>query len=82
MKFSGEAEARDKQKNFSKSMLIKILDGMAMLYSDNFKEAAIRLANVNLIEDPSIYQICTPTDLAFYITLCSLQSLDRKSLRT
>lgn len=82
MKFSGEADARDKQKNSGKTMLIKILDGMAVLSADNFKEAAIRLANVSLVDDSQIYRICTPTDLAFYITLCSLSQLDRKNLRT
>lgn len=62
-------------------MLIKILDGMGCLMVDNFKEAAIRLANVSIVDDPSIYSLCTPQDIAFYVTLCSLSSLDRKDLR-
>jgi hypothetical protein len=52
MKFSGEAEARDKLKNQARTMLIKVLDGMAMLSVDNFKQAATKLANINLIDDP------------------------------
>ena len=81
MKFSAEADARDKQKNQAKTMVIKILDGMGSLFVDNFKEAAIRLANVSIVDDPSISKICTPHDIAFYVTLCSLSSLDRKELR-
>ena len=62
-------------------MVIKILDSMGSLFVDNFKEAAIRLANVTIVDDQSIYKICTPHDIAFYVTLCSLSSLDRKELR-
>jgi COP9 signalosome complex subunit 1 len=81
MKYSAEADARDKQKNQVKTMIIKILDGMGTLFVDNMKETAIRLANVSIVDDPTIYQVCTPHDIAFYVTLCSLASLDRKELR-
>lgn len=81
MKFSAEADARDKQKNSAKTMQIKLLEGIGCLFGDNFKEAAIRLANVTIIEDSTIFNICTPLDIAFYITLCSLSSLDRKELK-
>ena len=81
LKFSAEADARDKQKNQARTMVIKVLDGVGCLFVDNFKEAAIRLANVSIVDDPSIYKICTPHDIAFYVTLTSLSSLDRKELR-
>ena len=81
IKFTGEADARDKGKNPARTMMIKILDGLACLMVENFKEAAIRLANVNIVEGNDIYKLLTPTDLAYYITLSSLSSLDRKSLR-
>lgn len=81
MKFSAEADARDKQKNPAKTMVIKLLDSVGCLFVDNYKEAAIRLANVSIVDDPQIFKICTPHDIAFYVTLCSLSSLDRKELR-
>jgi len=31
MKFSGEADARDKQKDPTKTMIIKIIDGLACI---------------------------------------------------
>lgn len=68
-------------KSPQKTMIIKILDGISVLLVENFREASIRLANVPLIEDNSIYKLLTPTDLAFYITLTSLSSLNRKELR-
>lgn len=62
-------------------MMIKVLDGMGALFVDNFKDASIRLANVQIVDDPSIYHVCTPHDIAFYVTLTALSSLDRKELR-
>ena len=44
----------------------------------NYKEASIRLANVTLTEDSQLTSICTPSDIAFYVILTSLYSLDRK----
>lgn len=60
IKFSAESDARDKQKNAGKTMLIKVLDGFSALITDNFKEAAIRLANIQIVDDKSIYNLCTP----------------------
>lgn len=55
MKFSGEADARDKMKNPSKTMNIKILDGLSCIMFDNFKEASLRLSSISLVDDPCIY---------------------------
>ncbi len=44
MKYSGEADARDKQKNPSKTMIIKILDGLGCLGFESHREAALRLS--------------------------------------
>jgi COP9 signalosome complex subunit 1 len=52
IKFSGEADARDKGKNQAQTMSIKLLDGLAYLFIENFREASIRLSNVTLNEDP------------------------------
>lgn len=51
IKYSGEAEARDKLKNTTKTMLIKTLDALSCLLDENYKEAALRLANVNIIDE-------------------------------
>lgn len=40
IKYSGEADARDKLKNQSRTMLIKTLDALSSLLSDNYKDAA------------------------------------------
>lgn len=55
MKFSGEADARDKGKNPSKTMMIKILDGLSQLLFENHREAALRLSSISLVEDQAIY---------------------------
>lgn len=82
MKFSGEADARDKQKNLNKSMIIKILDGLSCLLLENYKDAAYRLSSVQLIDDPAIYSIITPSDLAYYITMsCLAADFSRKDMR-
>jgi len=46
MKFSGEADARDKQKNPAKTMMIKTLDGISCIFYENYKEAALRLSSI------------------------------------
>lgn len=81
MKFSGEADARDKLKNVSKTMIIKILDGVSCFLFDNYKEASLRLSSISLVDDPSIYKFLTPTDLAYYITIASLFSMSRKEIK-
>lgn len=40
IKYSGEAEARDKYKNPTNTMLIKTLDALSCLLAENYKEAA------------------------------------------
>ena len=51
VKYSGEADARDKLKNPTKTMLIKTLDALSSLVSENYKEAAFRLANVSISDE-------------------------------
>lgn len=62
-------------------MHIKVLDGLASLASDNYKEAAYRLSNVSIVDSEALLQILTPVDLAYYVTLTSLYSLGRKELK-
>ena len=63
-------------------MMIKVLDGVSCLAFDNFKEAALRLSSISMIDDQSITQIITPTDLAYYITIVSLFSMNRKDMKS
>jgi len=51
IKYSGEAEARDKLKNPTKTMLIKTLDALSCLLSENYKDAAVKLANINIVDE-------------------------------
>lgn len=81
MKYSSEAEARDKQKNPMKTMEIKILDAFSALCTENYREAAIRFANISIVDDPNINRFCTTTDIAYYVTLCSLYTMNRKELK-
>jgi COP9 signalosome complex subunit 1 len=81
MKFSGEADARDKLKNPSKTMVIKILDGLSCLLFESYKEASLRLSSISLVDDNCIYRFVTPTDLAYYITIVSLYSMTRKEMK-
>lgn len=80
-KYSSEAEARDKQKNPSRTMEIKLLDAFSALCTDNYRDAAVRLANISIVENSSLNKFCTVTDIAFYITLCSLYTMNRKELK-
>ena len=41
----------------------------------------MRLSNITLVEDDQINKFVTPTDLAFYITLTALSSLNRKEIK-
>ena len=81
VKYAGEADARDKQKNQAKTMQIKVLDGLASLAADNFKEAAYRLSNVSVADTEALLQLISPVDLAYYVTLTSLFSLNRKEMK-
>jgi hypothetical protein len=50
MKYSGEADARDKLKSPSTTMIIKALDALSMVLSENYKEAASRLPNITIVD--------------------------------
>ncbi len=54
IKYAGEADARDKQKNPAKTMQIKVLDALSSLAVDNFKEAAYRLSNVSIADTEAL----------------------------
>ena len=54
IKYAGEADARDKQKVQSKTMQIKVLDGLASLAADNYKEAAYRLSNISVSDSEAL----------------------------
>jgi hypothetical protein len=41
----------------------------------------MRLANLALVEDEQIKKFVTPSDLAFYVTLTALSSLNRKEIK-
>ena len=64
-----------------KSMEIKLLDAFSALCTENYREAAIRFANISIVEDPNINRFCTTTDIAYYVTLCSLYTMNRKELK-
>mmetsp|Transcript_27419 Transcript_27419/g.20572 ORF Transcript_27419/g.20572 Transcript_27419/m.20572 type:complete len:242 (-) Transcript_27419:99-824(-) len=81
MKYSGEAEARDKQKDLFKTMIIRLLDGLSSLHSGDMKSAAEKLVQVPLVEDARIYEVLSPQDLAFYVTITALHSENRKDLK-
>lgn len=60
IKYSGEAEARDKLKNPKITMQIKILDGLSSLMTESFSVAALRLSNVSIVDEQSILRYATP----------------------
>ena len=49
-KYAGEADARDKGKVSSKSVQVKILDALASLALENYKDAAIKLTTINITD--------------------------------
>lgn len=81
-KYAGEADARDKAKNPTKTMQIKVLDALASLAQENYKEAAIKLTNVSLIDEEALSTIVRPKDLAFYVIIASLKSLNRAEIKS
>jgi COP9 signalosome complex subunit 1 len=81
-KYAGEADARDKGKNPTKTMQIKILDALASLAQSNYKDAAIKLTSVSIIDESSLSAIARPKDLAFYAIICSLNSMSRAEIKS
>lgn len=62
-------------------MNIKCLDALACLISENYKDASFRLSNISIVDDPSLLKLVSFKDLAYYLTLTSLYSLNRKELK-
>eukprot|EP00347_Sterkiella_histriomuscorum_P005470 403356493 len=81
IKYSGEAEARDKGKNNSQTMQIKILDAMSSLFQEKFSTAAHRFVNITISDPQILSQYLTAQDLAYYIIITSLHSLGRSELK-
>jgi hypothetical protein len=63
-------------------MQTKVLDALASLAQENYKEAAIKLTNVTIIDEPSISSIVTPRDLAFYVIISALKSMSRAEIKS
>ena len=63
-------------------MQTKVLDALASLAQENYKDAAIKLTNVTIIDEPSISSIATPRDLAFYVIISSLKSMTRAEIKS
>lgn len=83
-KYSGEAEARERVigKLTNKTMQVKVLDAISSLQQENYRDAAIRIANNIAISDESaLTEFVRAKDLAFYVVLCSLHSLNRKEIK-
>lgn len=59
-KYAGEADARDKGKNPTKTMQIKVLDGLASLSQENWRDAAFKLVNVSLIDTAALATLVRP----------------------
>jgi len=81
-KYAGEADARDKGRDPTKTMKIKVLDAFASLAQENWKDAAIKLTNVQIFDEDALASIARPRDLAFYVIICSLRSLNRAEIKT
>ena len=63
-------------------MQIKVLDALASLGQENYKDAAIKLTNVSIVDDTGLLGIARPKDLAFYVIICSLKSLSRSDIKS
>jgi hypothetical protein len=63
-------------------MQTKVLDALASLAQENFKEAAIKLTNVAYIDEESITNIARPRDLAFYVIISALKSMNRADIKS
>lgn len=88
-KFSQEALQRDNGKNIELSAIIRILDGLYCMMNKNYEVAVLKLIEVQIPDydlaegqaKPALFDICTPTDLAYYISLCALMSCNRLTLK-
>lgn len=81
IKYSGEAEARDKGKNSQITSQVKVMEALGLLMQENYRVAAQRLVNISTSEASALTQFATTQDLAYYIILTSLQSLSRSELK-
>jgi hypothetical protein len=59
-KYAGEAEARDKCKSVQKTVQIKILDALASLSMENYRDAAIKLTAMSLGDIEAISELVRP----------------------
>jgi len=80
-KYAGEAEARDKCKSVQKTVQIKILDALASLAMENYRDAANKLTAMSLSDIEAISELVRPQDLAFYAVIASLKSLNRSEIK-
>lgn len=80
-KFAGEADARDKGKNVSRTVQVKILDALSSISLENYRDAAIKLTSMPLSDVQAISELVRPQDLAFYVVICSLKSLNRSDIK-
>jgi hypothetical protein len=62
-------------------MTIKCLDALSCLITDNYRDAAFRLSNISIVDDNVLLKTVSFKDLAYYLTLTSLYSLNRKELK-
>lgn len=59
-KFAGEADARDKCKNIPKTVQIKVLDALASLAMENYRDAAIKLTSMPVSDIEAISELVRP----------------------
>jgi hypothetical protein len=52
------------------------------LAQSNYKDAAIKLTSVSIIDESSLSAIAKPKDLAFYVIICSLNSMSRAEIKS
>ncbi|CDW76767.1 cop9 signalosome complex subunit 1 [Stylonychia lemnae] len=82
IKYSGEAEARDKLKNQKVTMQIKILDGLSSLLNDNHSQAAAKFSSIQVVDTYALLKYISQQDLAYYVIVCSLSSMKRSDLKS
>ena len=57
------------------------------MMNKNYSMATLKLVEVQIpdyeadAKQPVLHEVCTPTDLAYYISLCALMSCDRLTLK-
>ena len=81
IKYAGEAVSRDQGKSKITTNVIKTFDGLSQLLLGKWRQCALKLSEIEIIEAEPFCSFTTPSDILTIATVCALESYTRRELR-